>query len=173
MSLKENKWVRKVKNFTLNFTPKHWATYGVLCTFFLIFIFYIFDIGYSDILYVLALDSVFYLMTIISFGTIIGWSFIFSIIKKPSSFKQQLADHYIIFIVSILNHKNIPDRFIYFSTALGGAFGPKNHPDLAGFFSKVSCDNYFFPFYNFFFYFICCWVFFLLVHDILGLLVGF
>lgn len=64
-------------------------------------------------------DMLFFLMLIFSFGSIIGWRFIFSIIKKPSSLKQVLANQYIFFLVSILNHTKVPTRFIMFTLTLG------------------------------------------------------
>ena len=59
------------------------------------------------------------LIALFSLGSLVGWHFIFSIIKQPSSFKQKLADCYIIFLVSILNHTTIPKRFIIFTSYLG------------------------------------------------------
>lgn len=52
-------------------------------------------------------------------GSIIGWSFIFSVIKQPSNLKQKLAEEYIILLVSVLNHESVSDSFLFFTVFLG------------------------------------------------------
>jgi hypothetical protein len=64
-----------------------------------------------------------YLIMVFVLGSIIGWSSIFSVIKRPASFKQVVANYYIIFLVSVLNHAIIPDRFILITVALGSFLG--------------------------------------------------
>jgi len=64
-----------------------------------------------------------YLITLFVLGSIIGWRFIFSIIKQPSSLKQKLANGCIIFLVSVLNHEELPTRFFFFTITLGAFLG--------------------------------------------------
>jgi len=66
-----------------------------------------------------------YIITLGVLGTIIGWSFIFSVIKQPSNLKKRLANEYIVFLVSILNHGVVPDRFLFFNATLGAFLGRK------------------------------------------------
>lgn len=47
----------------------------------------------------------------------------FSTIKQPSSFKQKLADGYILFLISVLNYETIPNRFLLFTLSLGVLIG--------------------------------------------------
>ena len=59
------------------------------------------------------------------FVCVFGCRCLFSILKQPSTIKQKIANNYIIFIVSILNHRMIPLRFITFTLILGSYLGRK------------------------------------------------
>jgi len=61
----------------------------------------------------------------LSLTSIIGWETIWSVIKTPSSFKRKMSDWYIIFLVTILNHSRIPQKFIMFTLVLGSFISRK------------------------------------------------
>jgi len=103
-----------------------------------------------------------YLITLFVLGSIIGWRFIFSIIKQPSSLKQKLANGYIILLVSVLNHKELPTRFIFFTTILGAFLGRRLIWFLSIPYPKSLLVIFFFPFLFFYLSFILVYGYFVL-----------
>ena len=73
----------------------------------------------NDIRLLMNSDLLAFFLLVIALGSIIGWKFVWSIVKSPRRLKRELADRYIIFITSILNHTTVPTRFILFSLSLG------------------------------------------------------
>ena len=80
------------------------------------------EYGFQIVYVILTSENLIILIVLVS---MVGWRFLFSIIKQPSSFKQKLADQYIIFLVSVLSHETIPTRFIIFTLTLGSFLGRK------------------------------------------------
>nr|QYB23142.1 hypothetical protein [Nitzschia traheaformis] len=67
----------------------------------------------------LILNFLYWFFMMYSLSRIIGWKFIFSIIENPKSFKPKLADYYALFLVSVLNHGEVPDKFFTFTLIFG------------------------------------------------------
>jgi len=103
-----------------------------------------------------------YFITLFVLGGIIGWRFIFSIIKQPSSLKQKLANGYIILLVSVLNHEELPTRFIFFTTVLGAFLGRRLIWFLSIPYPKSLLVIFFFPFLFFYLSFILVYGYFVL-----------
>ena len=90
------------------------------------------------------------ILTLFVLGNIIGWSFIFSIIKQPYILKKTLANEYIILLVSVLNHGKLPTRFIFFTISLGIFLGRRLILFLSVPYPKSLFVIFFFPFLFFF-----------------------
>jgi hypothetical protein len=107
-----------------------------------------------------------YLIALFVLGNIIGWRFIFSIIKQPSSLKQKLANGYIILLVSVLNYEELPTRFIFFTTILGAFLGLRLIWFLSIPYPKSLLVIFFFPFSFFLFEFYSCLRVFCLIRNL-------
>ena len=105
---------------------------------------------YIELIPLINSNSFIYLITLFILGSIVGWRFIFSIIKQPSSLKQKLANGYIILLVSVLNHQKLPTRFIFFTASLGTFLARRLVLFLSIPYPKSLLIIFFFPFLFFF-----------------------
>ncbi len=103
-----------------------------------------------------------FIITLFVLVNIIGWPFIFSIIKQPYTLKQKLANGYIILLVSVLNHEKLPTRFIFFTISLGIFLGRRLILFLSIPYPKSLIIIFFFPFLFFYLSFIFIYGYFVL-----------
>lgn len=107
-------------------------------------------------------DSFIFIITLFVLGNIIGWPFIFSIIKQPYTLKQKLANEYIILLVSVLNHGRLPTKFIFFTFTLGMFLGRRLILLLSVPYPNSILIIFFFPFLFFYLSFISIYGYFVL-----------